>query len=139
MAYLDQTPRNNAALSAMRLAARDARKIATTASYGPRFLHSTGQLHKGGANNVLGLQITADHAVDAAIPGESYSFGALIRAQAIGDWQSLQSHGRRALRVHLKRGATLSAAAAELKAAVGARPVARRTKIVRRKSAKRRT
>jgi hypothetical protein len=121
----------------MRLAARDARKIATTVGYGPRFLHSTGQLHKGGANNVLGLQITADRAEDAAIPGEAYSFGALIRAQVIGDWQSLASHGRRALRVHLKRGATLTAAAAELRAAAGPKPVARRSKTAKRKSAKR--
>jgi len=111
MAYLTRSPANSAALRAMRVAARDSLKIATTVGYGPRFLHSTGQLHKGGANNVLGLQITADDTTDAAIPGASYTFGALKRAQASGDWQALQSHGRRALRVHLKRGAKLNVVA----------------------------
>jgi len=132
MAYLAQTPKNNTALQAMRIAARDALRVATTVGYGPRFLHSTGQLHKGGPNSVLGLQITADNAVDAAIPGEPYSFGTLIRAQAIGDWQSLQNHGRRALRVHLKRDAPLSAVATEMKAALGVKRVARK-KVVERK------
>jgi transaldolase/glucose-6-phosphate isomerase len=126
MAYLAQTPANNAALKALRVAVRDALQLATTVGYGPRFLHSTGQLHKGGANNVLALQITADDAVDAPIPGEPYSFGALKRAQAHGDWQALQSHDRRALRVHLKRDTPLSALAAEMKAAVGARPRSQR-------------
>jgi hypothetical protein len=105
-------------LTAMRLAVRDALKAATTVGFGPRFLHSTGQLHKGGANNILALQITAERAVDASIPSEGYSFGALIRAQALGDWQALASRGRRVLRVHLKRGATLRAVAAEVKRAV---------------------
>jgi hypothetical protein len=119
MAYVQNTPGNRAALKAMRVAARDALKIATTVGFGPRFLHSTGQLHKGGANNVIGLQITADNAADVPIPGEAYSFGELIRAQAAGDWQALRNRGRRALRVHLKRGATLRALAVELKRAVG--------------------
>ncbi|MDE3090762.1 MAG: hypothetical protein KGJ80_15410, partial [Chloroflexota bacterium] len=96
-----------------------------------------GQLHKGGANNVLGLQITADDATDAAIPGESYTFGALKRAQALGDWQALQSHGRRALRLHLKRGAALSAVAAEMKAGMGTTRVARKKRIVKKKTARR--
>jgi hypothetical protein len=108
MAYLQNTPANNAALKSMRVATRNALKIATTAGYGPRFLHSTGQLHKGGANNILALQITTDHAVDEKIPGETYSFGKLINAQARGDWQALKNNQRRALRVHLKRGAKLS-------------------------------
>jgi glucose-6-phosphate isomerase len=117
MAYLQSTPGNRVALKVMRVAARDTLNIATTVGFGPRFLHSTGQLHKGGANNVLAIQITADHARDAAIPGEAYSFGDLIRAQAAGDWQALADRGRRALRVHLKRGATLRAVAVELKRA----------------------
>ena len=133
MAYVQETPANNAALKAMRIAARDQLKVATTVGYGPRFLHSTGQLHKGGGNGVLGLQITADAAVDAAIPGEPYSFGALKRAQAVGDWQALQSHGRRALRVHLKRGAKLSALASALKTALGARPAAKKKTTKRNK------
>jgi glucose-6-phosphate isomerase len=121
MAYLRNTPGHRAALQAMRLAARDALRIATTVGFGPRFLHSTGQLHKGGANNVIALQITADPAVDAPIPGEAFSFGALIHAQAAGDWQALASRGRRALRVHLKRGADLRAVAAEVKRALSAK------------------
>ncbi|MBM3128941.1 MAG: glucose-6-phosphate isomerase [Chloroflexi bacterium] len=118
MAYLPNTPLNRAALKVMRVAARDALQIATTVGFGPRFLHSTGQLHKGGANNVLALQITAENARDAAIPGEAYTFGDLIHAQAAGDWQALADRGRRALRVHLKRGATLRALAAEMKRAL---------------------
>ena len=121
MAYVQSTPSNRAALKAMRVAARAALKIATTVGFGPRFLHSTGQLHKGGANNVLGLQITAESAIDAPIPGEAYSFGELIRAQAAGDWQALASRGRRVLRVHLKRGAKLSELAVQVERAVGAK------------------
>jgi hypothetical protein len=118
MAYAQNTPANRAALKAMRVAARDAMNIAATVGYGPRFLHSTGQLHKGGANNIIALQITADNPVDAEIPGEAYSFGALIRAQALGDWQALEARGRRALRVHLKRGATMREAAAQIQIAL---------------------
>ncbi|MEW5717466.1 MAG: hypothetical protein AB1817_02450 [Chloroflexota bacterium] len=118
MAYLQNTPANRAALKTMRVAARAALKIATTVGFGPRFLHSTGQLHKGGADNVLALQITADSTTDAPIPGEAYSFGKLIRAQAAGDWQAQATRGRRALRVHLKRGATLRALAVETKRAI---------------------
>jgi glucose-6-phosphate isomerase len=120
MAYLPNTPAHRAALEAMRVAARDARSIATTVGFGPRFLHSTGQLHKGGPNNVLALQITADPTRDVAIPDAPYTFGDLIRAQAVGDWQALRARGRRALRVHLKRGATLHAVAEEMRRAVGA-------------------
>ncbi len=121
MAYLEQAPANHRALQSIRVAARAAKKIATTLGYGPRFLHSTGQLHKGGPNTVLGLQITADDSVDAKIPGESYSFGELRRAQAIGDWQALMNHGRRALRVHLKRGARMEQLAKEFQGALGER------------------
>ena len=138
MAYVQQTPANNAALKAMRVAARDRLKVATTVGYGPRFLHSTGQLHKGGANDVLGLQITAEDAVDVPIPGEPYSFAALKRAQALGDWQALQSHGRRALRVHVKRGAKLSAVASAVRAALGAQPAAKKSKRAKQKQGKKR-
>ena len=75
---------------------------AVTAGYGPRFLHSTGQLHKGGPDSVVAVQV-APRAPTAhlPIPGYPYDFGTLIDAQAIGDLQSLQSHGRRALRVEV--------------------------------------
>ncbi len=118
MAYTQNTPAHRAALKALRVTARDAMNIATTVGYGPRFLHSTGQLHKGGANNIIALQITADNPVDAEIPGEAYSFGALIRAQALGDWQALHARGRRALRVHLKRGATMRDVAEQIQVAL---------------------
>jgi glucose-6-phosphate isomerase len=76
-------------------------KRATMFGYGPRYLHSTGQLHKGGANNGVFIVITADGAEDLAIPGEPYSFGVLEEAQALGDFRSLEHAGRRALFVHL--------------------------------------
>ena len=119
MAYLPNTPANAAALKTMRTTIRAALKVATTVGFGPRFLHSTGQLHKGGANNVVGVQITGEPATDAPVPGEAFSFGTLIRAQALGDWQALENHGRRALRVHLKRGAKLSDLAQVIKTKVG--------------------
>jgi glucose-6-phosphate isomerase len=73
----------------------------TMFGYGPRYLHSTGQLHKGGANNGVFVIITADAAEDLPIPGEPFSFGVLESAQAIGDFQSLDRTGRRALLVQL--------------------------------------
>jgi hypothetical protein len=69
--------------------------------YGPRYLHSTGQLHKGGANNGVFVVITMEVADDLAIPGETFSFGVLEMAQALGDFQSLDRTGRRALHLHL--------------------------------------
>jgi glucose-6-phosphate isomerase len=79
------------------------RSCAAMLGYGPRYLHSTGQLHKGGANNGVFLILTAEPGEDLPIPGEPYSFGVLELAQAIGDFQSLERTGRRALLVHLPR------------------------------------
>ena len=73
---------------------------ATTLGYGPRFLHSTGQLHKGGPNRGVFLQIVATEG-DLAIPGERYGFKTLQQAQALGDYQVLERHGRRVLRLDL--------------------------------------
>jgi hypothetical protein len=70
---------------------------ATTVGYGPRYLHSTGQLHKGGASNGVFIIVAAESQEDLAIPGEPYSFGVLEMAQALGDFQSLDRTGRRAL------------------------------------------
>ena len=81
---------------------------ATTLGFGPRFLHSTGQLHKGGANNGVFLQITQDDGSDLAIPGEDYSFSILAQAQAQGDLEALQSRDRRVLRIHLPAGDDLA-------------------------------
>jgi hypothetical protein len=80
---------------------RDSTRLATTLGYGPRFLHSTGQFHKGGPNSGLFLQLTADDVEDAPVPGEPYSFGIFKRAQALGDLEALRRHRRRAIRVHL--------------------------------------
>jgi transaldolase/glucose-6-phosphate isomerase len=80
---------------------------ATTLGFGPRFLHSTGQLHKGGGNNGLFIQITQEDPADLDIPGKGYSFGVLARAQAQGDLEALLARGRRAIRIHLPAGAPL--------------------------------
>jgi glucose-6-phosphate isomerase len=100
-AYLQTTPAHAEALGQIRSRIRDRFRVATTLGYGPRFLHSTGQLHKGGGDNGVFLQFTADDPVDLPIPGESHSFGVMKAAQALGDLQSLQSRKRRALRIHI--------------------------------------
>lgn len=79
------------------------RRVATTVGFGPRFLHSTGQLHKGGPNAGVFLQITSDDAEDVAIPGEKYTFGVLKEAQSLGDFKALSSRQRRLIRVHLPK------------------------------------
>ena len=103
MAYTARTPGSEAAIAAIRTAVRDRTKIATTAGYGPRFLHSTGQLHKGGPKTGLFLQIVQDDARDVLIPGQPYSFSVLKQGQAIGDLQSLTSRRLPVLRVTLGR------------------------------------
>jgi glucose-6-phosphate isomerase len=100
-AYLPATPEHAEALDGLRLRIRDRHRVATTVGYGPRFLHSTGQLHKGGADNGVFLQCTADDLEELPIPGEPYSFGTMKAAQALGDLQALQRRGRRVLRIHL--------------------------------------
>jgi transaldolase/glucose-6-phosphate isomerase len=81
--------------------------VATTLGYGPRFLHSTGQLHKGGPNSVLVLQIVDQPGDNLPVPETNYTFDALIQAQALGDLAALKQRRRRALRVDLG-GNTLS-------------------------------
>ena len=90
---------------------------ATTLGFGPRFLHSTGQLHKGGPDTGVFLQLTAEPSKDLPIPGWEESFGTLIAAQALGDLASLQKRGRRAIRLHF---ADADAGLARLEAMVGA-------------------
>jgi transaldolase / glucose-6-phosphate isomerase len=101
LAYIQRTPQTDAALQRIRLRLRDMRRAATTLGYGPRFQHSTGQLHKGGANTGLFLQFVADVHNDLSIPDAPYTFGTLKAAQALGDLQSLQAHGRRGIRIDL--------------------------------------
>jgi transaldolase/glucose-6-phosphate isomerase len=103
MAYTTRTPQSEAAIAAIRTAVRDRTQIATTAGYGPRFLHSTGQLHKGGPKTGLFLQIVQDDVRDVPIPGQPYSFSVLKQAQSLGDLQSLTSRRLPVLRVTLGR------------------------------------
>ena len=98
-AYLDRTPAHEARLRQIQTSIRDRTGRATTLGFGPRFLHSTGQLHKGGPNRGVFMQITCDHRDDVPIPGEAYGFAALIDAQAEGDLQSLRDKERRVLRL----------------------------------------
>ncbi len=99
LAYVEETPEIDGALEEVRLLLRNATRCATTTGYGPRFLHSTGQLHKGGPDTGVFFQLTAADHVDLEVPGEPYTFGVLKQAQAQGDFQSLTSHERRAIRV----------------------------------------
>jgi transaldolase / glucose-6-phosphate isomerase len=101
MAYITENLVNNKALEDIRSILQDYLHIVTTLGYGPRFLHSTGQFHKGGPNTGLFLQLTADDVEDAAIPGAPYTFGIFKQAQALGDLEALQKHGRRVGRIHL--------------------------------------
>ncbi len=105
MAYTTRTPAAEAAIAAIRTAVRDGTHYATTAGYGPRFLHSTGQLHKGGPKTGLFLQIVQDDTKDVAIPGQPYSFSVLKQAQSLGDLQSLTSRRLPVLRVTLGKDA----------------------------------
>jgi len=106
-AYLQPTKEINAALQELRIQLRDHLKLATTVGYGPRFLHSTGQLHKGDAGNGLFIQFTANAPQDADIPDEvgsessSITFGTLKMAQVLGDRQALLNSGRRVILFHL--------------------------------------
>jgi hypothetical protein len=101
LAYLPMEPSTIARLEALRARVRDALGLATTLGFGPRFLHSTGQLHKGGPESGVFLQLTADPRRDLPIPGWNETFATLIAAQAQGDLASLAKRRRRALRVHL--------------------------------------
>ena len=116
LAFLPMFPEYEAAIQEFRHKVRDAKKVATCMGFGPRFLHSTGQDYKGGPNTGVFLQITADHPVDVQIPGQKYSFGVVVAAQAAGDLAVLESRGRRVLRVHL--GADIGAGLKALGAAI---------------------
>jgi transaldolase / glucose-6-phosphate isomerase len=98
-AFMPRNAANEEALRRVRVRLRDRFKVATTVGFGPRYLHSTGQLHKGGPNNGVFIQVVSQDEEDLAIPGRSFTFGTLKAAQALGDLQSLRAHGRRAGRV----------------------------------------
>ena len=100
-AYVERTDAVHEIFGRIRTKIRETKQVATTLGYGPRFLHSTGQLHKGGPNSGVFIQVTCDDAEDLAIPDEPYSFGVLKAAQALGDLQSLTSRQRRVIRIHV--------------------------------------
>lgn len=101
MAYFERTPKREKLLRELQATIRDKAKAATTIGYGPRFLHSTGQLHKGGANNGVFIQFIVDDPVDVPIEGEPYTFSQLKQAQALGDYKALAARRRRVIRVNL--------------------------------------
>jgi transaldolase/glucose-6-phosphate isomerase len=101
-AYLEPTKETTRSLQMIRKKLLKNTGLATTLGYGPRFLHSTGQLHKGGPNTGLFLQLIDEPNEDLMIPEKEYSFGDIIRAQALGDYQALKKRGRRILRINLK-------------------------------------
>lgn len=101
LAYLDMRPEIRDGLQDIRRWVGRRKKVATTVGFGPRFLHSTGQLHKGGPNTGVFLHITCDDAGDVPVPGRRYSFGVIKAAQAAGDCAVLAERKRRFLRVHL--------------------------------------
>jgi hypothetical protein len=101
MAYLEASEDHESLLQALRIKIRDRFCVATTLGYGPRFLHSTGQLHKGGPKNGLFIQITAETREDIQIPGSNYGFGVLKSAQALGDFKALSEKGLHVLELRL--------------------------------------
>ena len=102
LAFVDRTEEYAKPLQDMRVLVRDARHTATCAGFGPRYLHSTGQVYKGGPNSGVFVEITCDHPHDVAIPGRKATFGTVEKAQALGDLAVLNERHRRILRVHLK-------------------------------------
>jgi hypothetical protein len=102
LGFIEMNRTHRDALEGIRGLVRDRRKVATTVGFGPRYLHSTGQAHKGGPNSGVFLVLTCDEPADVPVPGQRYSFGTIKRLQARGDVEVLASRGRRVLRVHLK-------------------------------------
>jgi hypothetical protein len=101
LSYLPSTSDVGTALAEVRRGIRGRTKAASTFGVGPRYLHSTGQYHKGGPNTAVAFVITADDETGTEIPESAYSFAILKRAQALGDVETLQAHGRRAVRIHV--------------------------------------
>jgi transaldolase / glucose-6-phosphate isomerase len=116
LAYVERNDAHRDALQKIRRLVRDRKRVATCLGFGPRFLHSTGQVYKGGPNSGVFLQITCDDAVDLPVPGQKYTFGVVKAAQARGDFAVLAERGRRVLRIHL--GAHVAAGLSTLSGAV---------------------
>jgi len=101
--FIEELNNYESLLQEMRLAVRDEKKVATTTGYGPRFLHSTGQMHKGGPDCCVFLQLTSEDINDIDVPGEKFTFSVLKQAQALGDFEAWAKHHRRAIRIDLGR------------------------------------
>ncbi len=101
--YVEELNNYESLLQQIRLAIRDEKKVATTTGYGPRYLHATGQLHKGGPDTGVFLQLTSEDINDFEVPGEKFTFGVLKQAQALGDFEALVKRHRRAVRIDLGR------------------------------------
>ncbi|RJP79361.1 MAG: bifunctional transaldolase/phosoglucose isomerase [Candidatus Zixiibacteriota bacterium] len=101
LAWVRETPATDQALQDLRRTLRDSLRLATTVGYGPRYLHSTGQFHKGGPDTGVFLLLTSDPDPDLPLPGQVYTLGQLWMAQALGDHETLHRRGRRILRIHL--------------------------------------
>lgn len=112
LSYLPGESEIESAVAQIRSALRNRKKVATTFGLGPRYLHSTGQYHKGGPNTCVAFVLTSDDETATPVPDANYSFSVLKRAQALGDVQTLQAHGRRVVRLHFK---DVDAAGAELR------------------------
>ncbi len=117
-AYIERNEQIEKQVDQSRFRVLEKDRVATTVGFGPRFLHSTGQLHKGGPNSGVFMQVTSDDKEDVAIPGEKYTFGVLKNAQSLGDFLALSKRNRRLLRVHLS--ADVKAGLERLDAAVKA-------------------
>jgi hypothetical protein len=102
MAYVTPSPEFDAAIAEVRTKIRARTRATTTFGYGPRFLHSTGQMHKGGPPTGLFVQLVHDGDEDVEIPEAGYTFGHLKNAQAVGDLQTLRDHGLPAVQVRLE-------------------------------------
>lgn len=107
LGFIESTPQIDEVLQRIRTLIRDHTHCATTVGYGPRFLHSTGQFHKGGPNTGVIFQIAAEDKIDFPVPGESYSFSILKQSQAFGDFRALTRRGCRVLGIHLKDDANV--------------------------------
>jgi transaldolase / glucose-6-phosphate isomerase len=101
LAYIERNRLHTESLQEIRRVVRDRMRVATCLGFGPRFLHSTGQVYKGGPNTGVFLQITSEEANDVNVPAQEYSFGVVKAAQARGDLEVLVERGRRVLRIHL--------------------------------------
>jgi hypothetical protein len=103
LSYLPAESDVRSAIAEARQAVRSRTRAASTFGVGPRYLHSTGQYHKGGPNTLVAFVITADDDTSTEIPDAGYTFSVLKRAQALGDVETLEAHDRRTVRIHIKQ------------------------------------